>query len=128
MESGNISHQIIETISRNSSCTVQINSVKVFHNFCVIWNFKIRNNRLSEFFNLNIFAVVFSNRYCWINDIRNYHHIFQKFLFYFFFSCRKFINTRSGSSHLLFNFLCLFALSLSHQSANLLGNFISFSS
>ena len=128
MKSGNISHQIIKSVSCNSSGTVQINSIKVFHDFCVIRDLKIRNNRLSEFFNLNVFTIIFSNRYCRINDIRNYHHILQKLFFYFFFSCRKFINTCSGSSHLLFNFLCLFAFSLSHQSANLFGNFISLSS
>ena len=36
----------------------------------------------------------------WINDVRDNHHIFKKLFFYFFFSCRKLINTCTGCSNL----------------------------
>ena len=128
MKSCDITHQIIKSITCNTSCTVKIDSVKIFHNFCMIWNFVIRNNRLTKFFNFNVFAVIFTNRNRWIDDIRNNHHIFQKFFFYFFFSCRKFINTRTGCCNLFLYFFCFFAFALSHQCTDLFGNFISFSS
>ena len=60
MKSCDISHQIVESVTCNTSCAVQINSVKVFHNFCMIWNFVIRNNWFTKFFNFNILAVVFT--------------------------------------------------------------------
>ena len=128
MKSCNISHQIVKAITCNTSCTVQINSVKAFHNICMIWNFKIRNYWFTEFFNFNIFTVVFTNRYRRINDVRDNHHIFKKLFFYFFFSCRKFINTCTGCSNLFLNFFCFITFSLCHQRTDLFGSFISFCS
>ena len=128
MKSCNISHQIVEAITCNTSCAVQINSVKVFHNLCMVWDFIIRNYRLAESLDFYVFAVIFSNRYGRIDNVWNNHHVFEKFFFYFFFSCRKFINSCTGCSNLFLNFFCFFAFSLSHQSTNLFGDFISFCS
>ena len=125
MQSRNISHQIIKSVSCHFSCTIQIDSIESFHNFCVIWNFKIRNNRLTKALQFHIFTVIFSNRNRWINDIRNYHHIFEKFFLYLFLSCGKFFNTGSGSSYLFLYFFSFFFLSLCHQCTDLFGNFIS---
>ena len=124
MDTGNIAHQIIETIASYFSCTVQIKSIKAFHDLCVIRNFKIRHYRFSIALYFHIFAVIFSNRNGCIDNIGNYHHILFDFLFYFFFSCRKFFDSCTGCSYLFFNFLCFISFSLCHQSTNLFGNFI----
>ena len=91
----------------------------------MIWHFKIRNNRFTKLLDFYVLAVIFTDRYRWINDIRNYHHIFEKFFLYLFFSCGKFFNTGSGSSYLFLYFFSFFFLSLCHQCTDLFGNFIS---
>ena len=78
----------------------------------MIRNLKIRNNRLTVFGNFHIFRIILTDRYTWINDIRNYHHIFEKFFLYLFLSCGKFFNTGSGSSYLFFYFFCFFFFAL----------------
>ena len=125
MKSCDISHQIIESVTCNTSCAIQIDSVKAFHNICVIWNFIIRNNRLTKFLDFYVFTVIFTNRYRWINDVRDNHHVFEKFFFYFFFSCRKLINSCTRCSHLFLNLFCLFTFALTHQCADLFGNLVS---
>ena len=125
MKSCDIPHQIIETITSNTSCAIKVDSVKSFHDFCMIRNFEVRNNRFTKFLNLNVLAVIFTNRYRWVNDIRDYHHILQKLFLNFFLSLGKFLNTLTGSCNLFLNFLCFILLSLAHKSTNLFGNFIS---
>ena len=125
MKTCDVSHQIIESVTCNTSCAVKVDSVKALHNICMIRNFEIRNNRLTEFLDLYVFAVIFTDRYRWINDVRDNHHVLEKFFFYFFFSCGKFLNASSGSSYLFLNFFCFFSLALSHKSTNLFGNFVS---
>ena len=71
MKSCNISHKVIESISGYFSGTFKVDSIKAFHNICMIWNFVIRYDRLTEFFNFNILAVVFSNWYRRIDNIWN---------------------------------------------------------
>ena len=48
MQSRNVSHQVVKTVSGNFSCAVQINTIERFHNVCVIWNLKIRNDRIAK--------------------------------------------------------------------------------
>ena len=112
MKSCNIAHQIVESVTSNTSCAVKIDSVKSFHNLCMIWNFEVRDNRLTEFLNFYVLAVIFTNRYRWINDVRDYHHIFQKLFLYFFLSLGKLLDTLAGRSNLFLNFLSLFSLAL----------------
>ena len=124
MNSCNISHQIIETISGNFSGCVKVNTIKTLHNICMIWNFEIRNYRLTELFNLYIAAVIFSNRNRWINDVWNCHHNLCNLFRQFLLLCLKFAKTCCIGCNLCLNFLSFFLLSLCHQSTDLLGNFI----
>ena len=74
MYSCNVSHQIVEAISRNFSCCVQINTMETIHDIGMIWDFKIRNNRLTKFFNFYVTGIIFSNRNGWVYDVWNCHH------------------------------------------------------
>ena len=89
MKTCNVSHQIIESITCNTSCAVKIDSVKVLHDICVIRNFEIRNNRLTEFLDFYVLTVIFTDRYRRINDVRDNHHILQKLFLNLFFSLGK---------------------------------------
>ena len=99
MNSCDITHQIIESISRYSSGALKIDSVKCFHDLCMVWNLEIRNKRLTEFFNFYILTVIFSDWYRRIDDVRNDHHILFQFLFYFFFFFGKFFDSCSTLSY-----------------------------
>ena len=61
MKTCDISHQIIETVSCNFSRCVKVDTIKTIHDICVIWDFKIRNDRFAEFFDLHVAAVIFSD-------------------------------------------------------------------
>ena len=89
MKPCNISHQIVKAISRNSSSTLKIDSIKTFHDFCMVWNLEIWYHRLAKLLYFNIFAVVFSNWYGRINDIWNCHHDLLNLCFNFLFFCGK---------------------------------------
>ena len=126
MQSCDVSHQVIESVSGNFSCTVKVDTVERFHDFCMVWDFKIRNNRLTEAFDLYVFAVIFSDRHRRIDDVRDNHHVCFQFFFYFSFFCGKFVDTISTCCYLTFYFLCLFFFTLFHQAADLFGQFVSF--
>ena len=74
MKSCDIAHQVIETISSYLSGTVQIDAVKFLHDLCVVWDLKIRNDRITVLLDFYVLAVIFTDRYRWINDIRDGHH------------------------------------------------------
>ena len=76
MNSGNIAHEIIESVARNTSCGVKVNAVETLHNIGVVRNFKIGNNRLAVFCDLNILAVILADGDARVNDIGNDHHYF----------------------------------------------------
>ena len=40
----------------------------------MIWDLKIRYYRLTETLNFYVLAVIFTDRYAWIDDVRNGHH------------------------------------------------------
>ena len=87
MKSCNIAHQIIESISCNVTCRIQIQSIKWFHNLCMIWDFKIRNHRITKLLNFYIFSIIFTNWNTRVNDVWNYHHALIQFLCNFCLSC-----------------------------------------
>ena len=74
MQSCNVSHQIVEAVSSNLSSALKINAVKAFHDICMIWNLKIRNDRLAKLLDLDVAGIVLADRYGWINDVWNVHH------------------------------------------------------
>ena len=81
MESRDIPHQIIESVSGHTAGSIHGNAVKLFHNIRVIGNFIIGNYRIAVFLDFHVLGIVFSDRYGGIDDIRNNHHIlFQIFL------------------------------------------------
>ena len=85
MKARDITHQIIETVSCNFSCRIKINTIETLHDVCVIWDFEIRYDRIAKFFDLYIAAVIFSDRYGRIDDVRDRHHDPGYFLLQFFF-------------------------------------------
>ena len=124
MNSCDVSHQIIETVSCNFSCSIEINSIKTFHNICMIWNLEIRNNRLAKLLDFYVAAIVFSDRYGWINDVWNSHHDLGDFLGKLLLLCLKLSQTSCILGYFCLYFLCFFLLPLCHQCTNLLGNLV----
>ena len=125
MKAGDVAHKVIKSVTGNLSCTVKVNSVKLFHNFGVIGNFKIGYNRLAVFFNFNVFAVVTADGNRRVNNLRNGHHDLVKLFFKLFFNSLKLGKAGGALSYLLFRLLSLVLFALRHQRADLLGNFIS---
>ena len=126
VQSCDISHEIIKSVSSHITSSIQINSVKFFHNFCMIRNFKIRHNRLTISLNLHIFTVIFSNRHTRVNDIGNRHHDFFDFCCQFSLFFLQFSKTLGSLCHFCFQSFCFFFFSLSHQPTNIFGYFLSF--
>ena len=125
VESCDISHKVIEAVACNLSCSVKVDTVKLFEDICVIWNFKIGNNRLAELFKLNVFGVVLTDWHAVIDDIRNNHHILSELFFKLRFLDFKSSKLVSILSNLLLSLLSFFLLTLSHQAADFLGNLVS---
>ncbi len=125
MQPGNIAHQVIEAVSSHPSGRVQIDSVKSFHDLCVIRNLEIRNYRFPILLNLYIFTVILSDGHRGVDDIRDNHHILFQLLLYFLLPLCQLFHPASLGSYLLLNLFCFHSFSLGHQGTDLLGDFIS---
>ena len=125
MQSGDISHQIVESVSCNFSCTFQIDPIESFHDLRMIRNLKIRNNGLSISGNFHVFAVIFADRDRRVNDIGNGHHVLQNLFLKFCLFRLKFFQSLGSGSHFRLLRFCLFFLSLLHQASNFFGNSVS---
>ena len=125
MQSGDIAHQIVETVSRNLSGGFQIDPVKPLHDLRMIRDLKVRCHGISEFLDFHITAVVLSDGHRRINDVRDRHHalfdLFRKGSLLFF----KFGQSICIGIHLCLYRLRLLFLSLLHQCTDLLGKCIS---
>ena len=126
MKSCNVAHKIIEAVSWCSSCTVKINAVKAFHNVNVIWDLIIRNNRLAEFFNLYVLAVVLAYRNAWVDYVRDNEHSLTYLSFKVFFLFSHSVKLSTDSGNLSLYFLSFVLLTLSHKTAYLLAHYLSF--
>ena len=62
MQSCNIAHQIVKAISGYTSGRIHINTIQLLHNFRMIWDFEIRNDRLTISLDFHVLTVIFSNR------------------------------------------------------------------
>ena len=124
VDSCDVAHQIVESVSGNLSCCVKINTVKTLHNVCVIWNLEIRNNRLTKLLNLYVATIVFSDRNGRINDVRDSHHNLGNLFRQFLLLCLKLRQTGCVCSNLSLDSLSLFLLALCHQSTDLLGDLV----
>ena len=121
MQSCDVSEQIIESVAGDAAGRIEIDAVERLHNFRVVRNFKIRNNRFAKLLNLNILTVILANRNTWINNIRNDHHTLINLLCNLCLFCRQFIQLIRIFCHLSFHRLGLFLFALSHKSTNHLG-------
>ena len=124
VDSCNVAHQVVESVSGNFSCCIKIDTVETLHNVCVIWNLKIRNNRLTKLLDLYVAAIVFSDRNGRIDDVRDGHHNLGNLLGQLLLLCLKLRQTGSVCSDLSLDSLCLFLLTLCHQCTDLLGDLV----
>ena len=125
VKSGNISHQIIKSVSGNLSGTVQINTAELLHYFRMIRDVKLRNYRITILFNLHILSIILTNRNARIYYVRDYHHYFRNLFFQLFFFFFQFNKAFCSGRHLSLLFLRLLLFTLRHQGADFLGNFVS---
>ena len=124
VKSCDVAYKIVESVSGYSSCCLKIKTCQVLHNICMIRNFEIRNYRLTELLNLNIFLIVLSDRNRIINDIRNDEHDVTDLVLYLWLCCFKLCKSLCVLCNLCLNCLCLFLLSLCHKCTDFLGNLI----
>ena len=124
MKSGDISHQIIKTVSCHFCSTLQINSIKGLHDICMVRNLIFRHYRLTETFHFHVLGVILADRNLGINDIRQGHHDLSNLLCKFRFLFLQLGKPLCILSYLFLNFLSLFLFSLLHQSPDLLRSFL----
>ena len=124
MQAGNVAHQIIEAVSGNTAGAVQIDTVKALHDIRMVGNLKIRNDRLSKALDLYILTVISADRDGRIDDIGNGHHdlgdLFGQLGLLLFQLCQ----TLGIRCHLCLDGIGLVKFLLTHQRADLLGQFV----
>ena len=125
MDSCCITHQIIETITAGTSCTLLIQTVQTIQDICMIRNLKIRNYGLAEFLDLYVLAVVLTDRHRFINDIGNDHHDLGDLLLQFGLGSFQFSQTLCTGRYFCFLGFCLFLFALTHQCTDFFGNTVS---
>ena len=96
----------------------------------MIGNFKVRNERLTETLDLNIFRIVFADRNGRIDDVRDHHHILEDDLVRFLLNGVELLEALSHRIDLCLDFfdLCHLGgifLGLSHEFSDLFGEFLS---
>ena len=114
VKSGDIAHEIIETVARNLASRVEVNAVEFFHYLGVIRNLKIRNLGFTVALDFNIFTVVFAYRHARINDIRNDHHYFLDFFAEFRLKLLKLSKALGVGGDLSLHLFRFFLFALSH--------------
>ena len=125
MESCDIAHKIVETVSRNSSCSVEVNAVIRFHYFGMIRYLKIGNNRFAVSCDFNVFAVIFAYGNGRVYHLRNDHHYFLDFFFKNVFFRSQFINAVSLFCDFCLYLFRFFFFALRHKSAYEFGRLVS---
>ena len=114
MEPCDIAHEVIEAVAGNFPCAFQVDAVETFHDIRMVGDFKIRHNRLAEFFDFNVFAVIFTDGYGGVDDIGNRHHNdFNTFL-NLFFAYSQAVNAFCFCGYLRFYFFGFLFLALCH--------------
>ena len=91
----------------------------------MVRDLKIRNDRITVLLNFYVLAVIFTDRYGRVDDIRDRHHDLLDALLEIFFFLLQLSKVVGSCCNLFLNFLSLFLLALSHQCADLLGDLIS---
>ncbi len=125
VKSRDIALQIIETVTAGLSCGIKVDTVKGFHDINVIRNLEIRNDRLAELLILDILAVILTDRYRIIDDIRDHEHDLSYLLGKLLLLDVESRHLISHLSDLLLGFLGLVLLALAHQRTDLLTDGIS---
>ena len=126
VEAGYVTHQVVETVSRDSAGGIHVHPVEGLHNLSVIRNFKVWYHRLAKTFNLYIGRVVRADGDGRVNDIRNNQHNFPDFFCKFGFLLFQFCQPVGISLYFGFGFLCFGQLrgvffGLTHEHPHLFG-------
>ena len=79
MQTGNVSHQIIETVTGYPAGCILIQTIESGHDVSMIRNFKIRDFRFAKALFFNVKAVILANWYVISDDIRDHHLNFMGF-------------------------------------------------
>ena len=124
VQSCNIAHQIIESVPRYSVSRIQIDAIKAFHDIRMIWDLIIRNERIAKPLYFNVFTIIFTNRNRWVDHLRDDHHLFFEFCFYFFFAGRQLIDPGIVPGDFCFYFFCFIFKALPHELSDFLGNLV----
>ena len=74
VQTGDVSHEIIEAVSGGSAGGIHVNAVEAFHDLGMIGNLIVRHHRVAEALNFDVAAVIRSERNGGIDDIRNEEH------------------------------------------------------
>ena len=96
MKSCDVTHQVIETVTCNTHCSIKVYTMEFFHDLCMIRDLKIRYLGLTETLNFHVFAVILTDRHRRIDDVRDDHHSLLNFflqlslLFFLLLRCRPF--------------------------------------
>ena len=116
--------QIIESVSGDLACRVEVNAVEFRHDICVIRYLEIRDHRLSELLDLHVAGIVFSDRHGGIDDVRDHHHDAPDLL-----ADLRFLRLQLGdppvdAGDLLLHLFRFLFLALLHQAADLLRDLV----
>ena len=90
----------------------------------MIRHLKVRYNRITILLNLHILAVILTDRYAWVNNIRNDHHDLLNLLCQLRFLCLQLFQTRGDLCNLSLSLLSLLLLALCHQTTDLFGDLL----
>ena len=124
MQPCNITHQIVEAIACNPSCSIQVNSLKALHDFRVVWDIKIRHHRFPKALHLHVLTVILSNGDTGVDDVGDGHHNLHDFLRQFPFLCLQLGQTGGVGAYLGLDRISLLLLTLCHQFSNFLGQLV----
>ena len=106
MQTGNITHEVVEAVAGSSSCGIHVDAVEALHNVRMIGNLILGHERFTEALDFHIGAVVRSDGNGGIDDIRDEQHplidLSGIFLFLLFQSL-KFLFIGFHSSHIGIN-------------------------
>ena len=121
MQARDIALEIVETVARGAARSVQIDAVKGLHDVHMVGDLIIRHNRITKFFQLHIFRIVFADRDRGVDDVRNDHHAALDLLREGLFIRLELLHLVRHCLDLGLDLFGLFLLALGHQAADLLG-------
>ena len=122
MQTRDIAHQIIETVSGNFSGAVQIDAIEFLHDLCMIRNLKSRDDRLTKLLQFYILRIILADRHAGIDHVRDLHHDLLHAVSDHCFFFLDLLQLICHGSDLLFDCFRFVSLSFLHQTADLLAH------